>query len=118
MVVAKLPIQRIRNVARERGWKNLHLLSSEGNTYNHDYQGENATGDQTPALNVFTRRDGKIYHTYNTELMFTVGEPGQDPRHVDLIWPIWNLLDFTPEGRGTDWRPKLRYPEPAQSAKS
>jgi predicted dithiol-disulfide oxidoreductase (DUF899 family) len=28
---------------------------------------------------------------------------------VDLIWPLWNLLDFTPEGRGTDWYPKLSY---------
>jgi predicted dithiol-disulfide oxidoreductase (DUF899 family) len=25
-------------------------------------------------------------------------DPGQDPRHVDSIWPLWNLLDFTPEG--------------------
>jgi predicted dithiol-disulfide oxidoreductase (DUF899 family) len=26
-----------------------------------------------------------------------------------LMWPLWNLLDFTPEGRGTDWWPKLTY---------
>jgi predicted dithiol-disulfide oxidoreductase (DUF899 family) len=37
-------------------------------------------------------------------------EPGQDPRHVDFIWPIWNVLDVTPEGRGTDWSPRLEYP--------
>jgi predicted dithiol-disulfide oxidoreductase (DUF899 family) len=30
-----------------------------------------------------------------------------DPRHVDLIWPVWNLLDLTPGGRGTDWYPSL-----------
>src|SRR5712691_582992 len=30
-------------------------------------------------------------------------------RHVDLIWPLLNLLDFTPEGRGADWYPKLSY---------
>jgi predicted dithiol-disulfide oxidoreductase (DUF899 family) len=28
---------------------------------------------------------------------------------VDLIWPLWNVLDFTPEGRGSDWYPKLDY---------
>jgi predicted dithiol-disulfide oxidoreductase (DUF899 family) len=111
VVVAKSPLQRIRNVARERGWQHLRLLSSEGNTYNRDYQGEDEKGEQRPSLNVFARRNGKIYHTYHTELMFTSGEPGQDPRHVDLIWPVWNLLDFTPEGRGTDWRPKLKYLE-------
>ena len=117
VAIAKSPIQRIRNVARERGWNHLRLLSSEGNTYNRDYRGEDDKGDQQPALNVFTRRNGKIYHFYNTELMFTKGEPGQDPRHVDMIWPIWNLLDFTPEGRGTDWRPKLKYPDPVQPNK-
>ncbi len=36
-------------------------------------------------------------------------EAGQDPRHVDLIWPLWGLLDFTPDGRGAEFRPKLSY---------
>lgn len=109
VVVAKSPIQRIRELARGRGWNNLRLLSSEGSTYNHDYHGETAKGDQIPSLNVFTRREGKIHHFYNTELLFAPKEKGMDGRHVDLIWPLWNLLDFTPEGRGTDWYPKLSY---------
>ncbi len=109
VVVAKSPIQRIRAIARERGWRNLRLLSSAGNSYNRDYRGEDAKGSQTPALNVFTRKDGRIHHSWCSELMFAPGEPGQDPRHVDAIWPLWNLLDCTPEGRGTDWLPKLAY---------
>ncbi|HXZ96668.1 MAG TPA: DUF899 family protein [Burkholderiales bacterium] len=108
-VVAKSPIQRIREYARGRGWRNLRLLSSAGNSYNQDYRGERPDGSQWPCLNVFVRRDGNIYHTYSTELMFAPKEPGQDFRHVDLIWPLWNLFDYTPEGRGTDWRPKLSY---------
>jgi predicted dithiol-disulfide oxidoreductase (DUF899 family) len=108
-VVAKSPIERIRSFAREHGWGNLRLLSSANNTYNRDYRGENAEGNQTPSLNVFTRKDGKIYHFFCTELMFVPGEEGQDPRHVDMIWPLWNLLDYTPEGRGQEWRPKLSY---------
>src|SRR5579863_8621142 len=76
VAVAKSPLQRIRAIARERGWKNLRILSSEGTSYNRDYQGENAKGDQTPSLNVFTRRDGRIYHFYNTELMFAPKESG------------------------------------------
>ncbi len=106
-VVAKSPLQRIREFARERGWHNLRLLSSNGNTYNHDYHGETADGNQIPSLSIFVRRDGKVHHFYQTELMFVPKEPGQDPRHVDSIWPVWNLLDFTPEGRL--WRPKLKY---------
>jgi len=110
-VVAKSPIQRIRHFARERGWRQLHLLSCAHNTYSADYHGETADGRQMPALNVFTRRDGNIHHTWCSELMFVPSEPGQDPRHVDLIWPLWNLLDCTPEGRGADWRPSLWYGE-------
>lgn len=118
VVVAKSPIQRIRAIARERGWNHLRLLSSEGTTYNHDYQGEDANGGQRPSLNVLVRRDGKIYHFYNTELLFAPREAGQDGRHVDMIWPLWNLFDFTPDGRGTDWYPKLKYTESVQSATS
>ena len=108
-IVAKSPIKRIREFAAERGWRNVRLLSSEGTTYNRDYQGENSAGNQMPALNVFVRRGEKIYHTYCTELLFAPSEPGQDGRHVDSIWPLWNLFDFTPEGRGEKWIPKLSY---------
>ena len=108
-VVAKSPIERVRELARSRGWKNLRLLSSASNSYNRDYQGENEKGNQTPSLNVFVRRDGKIFHTYNTELLFAPPEPGQDGRHVDMIWPVWNMFDYTPQGRGSDWYPKLSY---------
>ena len=108
-IVAKSPIERIRAWAKERGWRNLRFLSSAGSTYNHDYQGENAKGEQMPALNVFVRRNGKISHFYNTELMFAPSDPGQDMRHVDMIWPLWNLFDVTPEGRGEKWGPKLKY---------
>ena len=108
-VVAKSPIERIRAFARERGWRNLRLLSSAGNTYNQDYRAENAQGAQLPALNVFVRKDGRIYHFYSTELLYERGEPGQDMRHVDLIWPLWSLFDLSPVGRGTDWYPRLAY---------
>lgn len=108
-VVAKSPIERIREFAKERGWRCMRLLSSAGSTYNHDYRGETETGEQMPAMNVFVKRDGKIHHSWNTELMFAPADPGQDWRHVDAIWPLWSLFDLTPEGRGEKWGPKLSY---------
>jgi len=108
-VVAKSPIERIREFAKERGWRDVRLLSSEKSTYNRDYRGEDENGEQMPAMNVFVRRDGKIFHSWNTELMFAPPEAGQDFRHVDSIWPLWNLLDVTPAGRGKTWTPKLSY---------
>jgi predicted dithiol-disulfide oxidoreductase (DUF899 family) len=109
VVIAKSPIQRILDFARHRGWSSLKLLSSEKNQYNRDYHGETAEGSQLPLLNVFVKSKGKIRHFYGTELLFAPEEKGQNGRHVDPIWPLWNLLDFTPEGRGSDWYPKLSY---------
>jgi predicted dithiol-disulfide oxidoreductase (DUF899 family) len=109
VVVAKSPIVRIMEFARQRGWNNLRLLSSSGNNYNLDYFGETDDGAQWPMLNVFSKRPDGIYHFYGTEVFFAPHEPGQDARHVDLIWPIWSLFDLTPEGRGEKWFPKLQY---------
>jgi predicted dithiol-disulfide oxidoreductase (DUF899 family) len=108
-VVAKSPIARIQQYARGRGWRNMLLVSSAKNTYNSDYHGESADGGQVPALNVFVRRDGRIRHFWNSELLYTKHDPGQDSRHVDLIWPLWNLFDVTPEGRGEKTGPRLSY---------
>ena len=108
--VARSPLARVRAVAQERGWRQLRLLSSSGNGYHRDYHGEDAAGNQRPLLNAFVRAaDGSVRHAYATELMFVPAEPGQDARHVDAIWPLWGLLDFSPEGRGPDTRPKLGY---------
>jgi predicted dithiol-disulfide oxidoreductase (DUF899 family) len=110
VVVAKSDPQRIRTFVRERGWRNLRLLSSQDNAYNRDYQAENAEGAQMPILNVFVRDGEELRHAWATELMFAPRDEGEDPRHVDSIWPIWSVLDMTPEGRGTERAfPQLRY---------
>jgi predicted dithiol-disulfide oxidoreductase (DUF899 family) len=109
VVIAKSPLERTLAYARERGWLNFRLLSSAGNNYNRDYHGETTDGSQMPMLNVFVKSGGKLQHFFGTELLYAREEKGQNARHVDLIWPLWNLLDLTPEGRGTDWYPKLSY---------
>ena len=108
-VVAKAPLPRILAHAHQRGWRGLQLLSSAGTTYNRDYFGEDAEGGQRPMLNVFQRDGEAIRHFWGSELLDAPTEPGQDPRHVDSIDPQWNLFDFTPLGRGTDWYPDLSY---------
>ena len=108
-VVARTSIEKLTNFTENRGWKNLYLLSSSGNTYNTDYFGEDDKGNQLPMLNVFHKTNDGIFHSYATELLFAPTENGQNGRHVDSIWPLWNLFDYTPEGRGTNWFPKLVY---------
>ncbi|MEE9142918.1 MAG: DUF899 family protein, partial [Gammaproteobacteria bacterium] len=78
-------------------------------SYNRDYLGETEDWGQVPSLNVFRKTDDGIYHSYNTEMLFARTEEDQEPRHVDLIWPLWNLFDLAPEGRGTNWHPRFDY---------
>jgi predicted dithiol-disulfide oxidoreductase (DUF899 family) len=36
-------------------------------------------------------------------------DPGFDRHAVPDPTRLWNILDWTPAGRGTDWHPKLDY---------
>jgi predicted dithiol-disulfide oxidoreductase (DUF899 family) len=109
VIVTKAPIEKTLKWAAGRGWQNVRLLSSFSNTYNNDYFAENEKGNQQPILNVFQKTPEGIFHSHATELLFAPSDPGQDNRHVDTIWPIWNMFDFTPEGRGTNWSPRFQY---------
>ena len=109
-VVAKSDPDRIRNFARERGWRHLRLLSSRSSAYNRDYHAETLEGEQMPVLNVFVHDGDQFRHTWASELMYAPREEGLEARHVDSIWPLWNVLDVTPEGRGNEPSfPALRY---------
>jgi predicted dithiol-disulfide oxidoreductase (DUF899 family) len=51
------------------------------------------------------RREGdELFHFYSANA--DMNEHGQ--RGIDLLSPVWNLFDLTPEGRG-DWYPSLSY---------
>src|SRR5437764_5147622 len=108
-VAAKTPIGRLLTFAAERGWRRLRLLSSAGTSYNRDYLAETADGEQQPMLNVFHRDGDTIRHFWGSELFYAPWDPGQAPRHVGTLEPVWNLVDLTPEGRGTDWDEQLSH---------
>jgi predicted dithiol-disulfide oxidoreductase (DUF899 family) len=101
-VVPKSSPGRIRAFARERGWRHLRLLSSRHSSYNRDYHTETPDGQQMPVLNVFVRDGERLRHSWASELMYAPREEGLEPRHLDSIWPIWNVLDLTPDGHGTE----------------
>jgi predicted dithiol-disulfide oxidoreductase (DUF899 family) len=107
-VIAKSPLPRILAFAEERGWRRLRFLSSSTNTYNRDYLAETAEGHQRPMLNVFHRDGGTTRHFWGSELLYAPTEPGQDPRHVGTLEPVWNLFDLTREGR-PNWDEQLQY---------
>ena len=109
VAVAKAPIEHLAGFAEDRRWRRLRVLSSLGNSYNRDYHAETPEGDQMPMLNVFRREGGTIRHFWGSELLYAPTEPGQDPRHVGTIEPLWNVFDLTPEGRGAEWEEQLAY---------
>jgi predicted dithiol-disulfide oxidoreductase (DUF899 family) len=108
-VIALSPVARQLAFARERGWTALRFYSSAGNRFADDYRGLLPDGTDTAALNVFVRRDGRIFHFWGGEMGFETVDPGQDPRGAPDIAPLWNVLDMTPAGRDPDWYPRLDY---------
>ena len=91
VAIAKAPADRINAWARERGWSQIALVSGADSPYQADYGCQGDSDDmQQPVMHVFRRQGGTIYHFWGTEL---------SENHMDTVWPYWNLMDFTPEGR-------------------
>ena len=108
-IVGLSPIERQIAFKVERGWKNLPLYADLNGRFSQDYHAIMDDGVDTAATNVFTRKDGVIRHFWGEEMGFETADPGQDPRGAVELMVLWNILDLTPEGRGTDWYPKLSY---------
>ena len=107
VVTARSPMERLTEYKRQRGLGNLVFVSDGSGEYTRTYV--NAEDADVPGFSVFTRRDGKVYHFYSGELSGAMADPGQDPRGAPDMDPLWLMLDMVPEGRGTDWYPKLEY---------
>jgi predicted dithiol-disulfide oxidoreductase (DUF899 family) len=112
-IVARSPIARLVAFKRERGWHHLPLYCDITGEFSRDYHGLTKEGGDDAAFSVFTRRrEGSnvvIRHFWGGEMNGASSDPGQDPRGAPDLMPLWTILDVTPEGRGTDWYPKLNY---------
>ena len=110
-IVAAADPATLRTYARDRGWDQLRLLSAGESTFKYDLGSEDAQGGQDSTISVFTKeKDGTLRHFYS-------GHPwlAEDIRErgIDELSSIWNMLDLTPQGRGTfytslDYGPKVQ----------
>lgn len=107
-VAVRSPLARVRSLADARGWRNLRLLSAQGNDYARDYHTEAESGGQLPLINVFKRARDGVRHFWASEMLWASSPDGMDARHIDAMWPLWNVLDVTPGGRGSFY-PKNQY---------
>lgn len=104
-IVAAADLPRLRAYARDRKWTNLRLLSAGTSTFKYDLGSEDTEGNQDSTVSVFARDDdGSIRHAYSVHprMAEDIAERG-----IDLLSPVWHILDLTREGRG-DWYPALR----------
>ncbi|MGC2163309.1 MAG: DUF899 family protein [Silvibacterium sp.] len=106
-VTARSPIERLIEYKRQRGFTDLPFLSDLNGEYTRTYV--NADDADIPGFSVFARRDGVVRHFYSGEMSSAMADPGQDPRGGPDLDPLWLMLDLTPEGRGSDWYPRLEY---------
>ena len=114
VIVAAADPATLRAHARNRGWDRLRLLSAGESTFKYDLGSEDREGNQDSTISVFTKEsDGTLRHFYS-------GHPrmGEDikERGIDELNPTWNMLDLTPQGRGTFYA-SLDYGTKAQAAK-
>src|SRR5207302_1607241 len=98
-IVAAADPPTLRAHARTRGWDNLRLLSAGSSAFKYDLGSEDREGNQDSTVSVFTR-DGKrvVRHFYSAhpKMAADIKERG-----IDLMTPIWHVLDLTPQGRGS-----------------
>jgi predicted dithiol-disulfide oxidoreductase (DUF899 family) len=105
-IVAAAGPTALRAHARGRGWDKLRLLSCGANTFKYDLRSEDRDGSQDSTVSVFTRdSDGTLRHFYSAHpsMADDIKERG-----LDLLCPVYNILDLTRQGRG-DWYAELGY---------
>jgi predicted dithiol-disulfide oxidoreductase (DUF899 family) len=105
-IIAQAGIREFREWGCERNWHSLRLVSCEGTDFKTVLNYQDAEGRQRPGLSVFKlTQDGSVKHSYSCSAQMTAEVK---TRGIDLLSPVWNLLDLTPDGRG-QWDPKLKY---------
>lgn len=108
-ILGRSPVERQFAFAQERGWRDLNFVQTVGDDYAKDLGVLMPDGSEYPALVVFRRDGDKVRLFWASEMTREMADPGQDPRDAPDIASLWSILDLTPEGRGTDWYPKLNY---------
>jgi predicted dithiol-disulfide oxidoreductase (DUF899 family) len=107
VIAAAADLPALRAHARARGWRKLRLLSCGDSTFKYDLGSEDAQGEQDSTISVFTRdADGTVRHFYSAHPRMA---DDIDQRGIDLLCPLWHIMDLTPSGRG-EWYPDLSYP--------
>jgi predicted dithiol-disulfide oxidoreductase (DUF899 family) len=104
-VMAPAPLPALRGWARTRSWSRVRLVSSAGTTFLDDLGVAGSRGALFPAFSVHVRDGDGVRHSVTQPADY----PGGTGRGMDLMTPVWNVLDLLPSGRG-EREPDNLYP--------
>lgn len=104
-VMAPAPLPVMQAWARTRGWRRVRLVSAAGSGFLDDLGVRGSAGGLFPAFSVHVRVGSEVRHVLTLPADF----PDGSARGMDLLSPMWNLLDLLPSGRG-DQDPDNTYP--------
>jgi predicted dithiol-disulfide oxidoreductase (DUF899 family) len=108
-IIGRSPVARQLAFARERGWTHLKFYQTVGDGFARDYRAL-VGGEEWAAVLVWKREGDRVLLFWAAEGGSATADPGFDPHLAPDPTPLWNILDWTPAGRGTDWYPSLDYP--------
>lgn len=101
-IFSRASAEKLRALALSRSWS-IPIYSAP-KAFGRDIGAENAEGDQMPVVTVF-RKDGSgaisLWYSQCAEM------PDDEVRGIDLLNPLWHLLDLTPAGRGDYFPPEV-----------
>jgi predicted dithiol-disulfide oxidoreductase (DUF899 family) len=98
-VVAEASTPELRAWGRRRGWDGLRLVSAGGTTFGRDLGAVRPDGSLRPGVSVLRRDGDEVRHGYT---VFADWSAEDKERGIDLLSPVWQVLDLLPQGRG-DW---------------
>jgi predicted dithiol-disulfide oxidoreductase (DUF899 family) len=107
-IIGRSPVARQLAFARERGWRNLKFYQPIGDDFERDMNWV-VDGEEWAGVFVWQREGDAVRLFWAAEGGPETADPGFDPHLAPDPTPLWNLIDWTPEGRAKDWYPRLEY---------
>lgn len=101
-IFSRASAEKLCKLAQSRGWS--MPIYSAPKAFGRDIGAETFEGDQMPLITVFRKdRTGAISLWYSQCAQM----PDEEIRGIDLLNPLWHLLDLTPAGRGEYHPPEV-----------
>ena len=107
-IIGRSPVARQLAFARERGWRNLKFYQPVGDAFERDMHWV-VDGEEWAGVFIWKREGDEVRLFWAAEGGPQTADPGFDPHLAPDPTPLWNIIDWTPEGRAKTWYPKLEY---------